>query len=288
MFKNKLPLFSYSSGQKKGIFALILVIVMLQFAYWWIDFTPKNQNDGAKNKWLSLQSTLEKWNVEKENAPKIIPFNPNFISDFKGYKLGLSVQEIDRLHDFRAANKYVNSAKDFQQVTGVSDSLLHVLSPFFKFPDWVSQKNNKTDYVKFTKPKPLLIKKDINLATAEDFIKIYGVGDVIANRILSHRNNLGGFVALEQLHDIWGLQPEVIKEMENNFFLTKMPSLPLIDVNNASQKELAQFFYFKYPLAKQIVIYRSMNGDIKNIEDLIKIKGFPVEKAKIIALYLKF
>jgi hypothetical protein len=31
-----------------------------------------------------------------------------------------------------------------------------------------------------------------------------------------------------------------------------------------------------------------MNGDIKNIEDLIKIKGFPVEKAKIIDLYLDF
>jgi DNA uptake protein ComE-like DNA-binding protein len=36
------------------------------------------------------------------------------------------------------------------------------------------------------------------------------------------------------------------------------------------------------------IIYRSMNGDIKNIEDLTKIKGFPVEKANIIALYLDF
>jgi hypothetical protein len=31
-----------------------------------------------------------------------------------------------------------------------------------------------------------------------------------------------------------------------------------------------------------------MNGNINNIEDLIKIKGFPVEKAKIIGLYLEF
>jgi DNA uptake protein ComE-like DNA-binding protein len=38
-------------------------------------------------------------------------------------------------------------------------------------------------------------------------------------------------------------------------------------------------------LAK-IVTYRSMNGDINNIEDLTKIKGFPVEKLNIIALYL--
>jgi hypothetical protein len=31
-----------------------------------------------------------------------------------------------------------------------------------------------------------------------------------------------------------------------------------------------------------------MNGEIKNAEDLIKIKGFPVEKTNIIVLYLEF
>ena len=50
-----------------------------------------------------------------------------------------------------------------------------------------------------------------------------------------------------------------------------------------------QFPYFsKYQLAKSIVTYRSMNGEIKNIEDLTKIKDFPVEKANIIVLYLEF
>jgi hypothetical protein len=42
-----------------------------------------------------------------------------------------------------------------------------------------------------------------------------------------------------------------------------------------------------YSLAKAIVTYRSMNGDLK-IEDLSNIKDFPVDKLKIIALYLEF
>lgn len=288
MFKNNQSIFSYTSRQRKGIFALVFVIVLLQFMHWFVEFTPVNQNNLTKNKWLSLQDTLVVLNREKESSSKFFPFNPNFISDFKGYKLGLSVQQIDKLHAFRAENKFVNSAAEFQRVTGISDSLLNVLSPLFKFPEWVNNKKNKKSFEKFAKAKSVLVKKDINLATAEDLIKIYGIGDVIAKRILAHRNNLGGFVSLEQLQDVWGLKPEVIKELENNFILTKMPSLTLIDINNASQKELMQFFYFKYSLAKQILIYRSMNGDIKNIDDLIDIKGFPVEKAKIIALYLKF
>ena len=60
-----------------------------------------------------------------------------------------------------------------------------------------------------------------------------------------------------------------------------------ININNASVKELTQFPFFRYQLAKEIVTYRTMNSDIK-VEDLSKIKGFPVEKIKIIALYLEF
>jgi hypothetical protein len=45
----------------------------------------------------------------------------------------MSVQEIDRLVKYRKGNKYVNSPKEFQAVTQVSDSLLNVITPYFKF-----------------------------------------------------------------------------------------------------------------------------------------------------------
>ena len=59
-------------------------------------------------------------------------------------------------------------------------------------------------------------------------------------------------------------------------------------IKNLSVKELAKFPYFNYIIAKEIVIYRSMNNGIHSIEDLTKIKGMPNEKIKIIALYLEF
>jgi DNA uptake protein ComE-like DNA-binding protein len=66
-----------------------------------------------------------------------------------------------------------------------------------------------------------------------------------------------------------------------------LPKIKKININNSSIKDLSQFPYFKYPISKNIVTYRSMNGDLK-IEDLANIKGFPVDKIKIIALYLEF
>jgi DNA uptake protein ComE-like DNA-binding protein len=61
-----------------------------------------------------------------------------------------------------------------------------------------------------------------------------------------------------------------------------------IKINDWSVKEISAHPFFSYAQAKEIVIYRSMNEKISNIEDLAKIKQFPVEKIKIIALYLEF
>jgi DNA uptake protein ComE-like DNA-binding protein len=282
--------FKFSRDQRTGIVVLFGIIIALQLIYFFADFSSSKKIYPEEQKWLSLQSEVDAEKLERQNyKPKIYPFNPNFISDFKGYKLGLSVQEIDRLLAFRKENKFVNSAKEFQNVTKVSDSLLNAIAPFFKFPNWVNHKSEfkyaqNSAFAK--KEKIVLI--DMNQATKEDLIKINGIGEALSIRILTQKEKLGGFVSMEQLKEVWGLSPEVILNLNTHFTIMKLPILYKIDINNASLKELSQFFYFKYDLAKQIVKYRSMYGDFKNIEDLIKINGFPVEKANFIALYLDF
>ena len=291
---NKLKsLFVFTSDQRKGIFALLFFIIALQFAYFFVDFSIPTNEDPEEQKWLSLQPQVDSMKMDIANKrPKMYLYNPNFITDYKGYKLGMSVDEIDRLLAFRKENKYVNSSQEFQNVTKVSDSLLNVMSPYFKFPDWV---NKKKEYKAFKKyPNQAFVKKekivliDINQATKEDLIKIYGIGEAISVRILKQKEVLGGFVSMEQMKDVWGLSPEVIENLNSHFKVSVLPNFKKIDINNASLKELSQFYYFKYPLAKEIVTYRSMKGNISNIEDLTKIKGFPVDKAKTIELYLAF
>ncbi len=291
MLKRFLFYLKFTRGQRNGLLVLFGVIIVLQLLYWFVGANSINSVPLAAKDWLLLQVKIDELKNNKQTRSTLYPFNPNFITDYKGYKLGMSVEEIDRLHAFRKTNRFVNSTAEFQKVTGVSDALLNKISPFFKFPDWVENKQNGgfKKYSKFGyKEKTKAIKIDINLATKEDLIKVYGVGEVIANRIIAQRNSLKGFVVMEQLNEVWGLSPEVIENINSQFCVSKAPELELIDINNASLKELSQFIYFKYALAKQILIYRSMNGDFKNIEDLSKIKGFPVDKAKIIALYLKF
>ncbi|KIA87558.1 helix-hairpin-helix domain-containing protein [Flavobacterium sp. AED] len=292
-FRTMVVYFKFSREQRNGLFLLFAIIIVLQLVYFFVDFSAVVKNYPEKQKWLSLQSQIDSMKTDNSKAfPKIYPFNPNFITDYKGYKLGMSVQEIDRLLAFRKENKYVNSAAEFQNVTKVSDSLLNAIAPFFKFPDWVKNKKefkaykNDPDQAFAKKEKNVLI--DINQATKEDLVKIYGIGEAISLRILKQKESLGGFVSMEQMKDVWGLSPEVIENLNTHFKISVLPNFKKIDINNASLKELSQFYYFKYTLAKEIVTYRSMTGNIKNIEDLTKIKGFPVDKANIIGLYLDF
>jgi len=259
--------------------------------YFFVDFSPiETENNKEKQQWLSLQTEIDKAKQETEiDSPKMYPFNPNFITDFKGYKLGMSTQEIDRLLAYRKTNKYVNSAQEFQAITKVSDSLLSIISPYFKFPDWVKNKKEfKTNSKQNFEKKETTVILDINQATQEDLKKIYGVGDGLSERILKDKEKLGGFVSMEQMNDVWGLSPEVIVQLNEHFKIKTSPIIKKININTASIKELMQFPYFKYALAKSIVTYRSMNNGITNAEDLTKIKGFPSEKINIIVLYLEF
>ena len=281
---------NYSRSQRIGIILFFLIVILTQGIYYFYDFKTVRNVSADKVKWLANQTIIDSLKLEKNNfKTTIYPFNPNFISDFKGYKLGMNVDEIDRLLAFRKQNKFVNSPAEFQDVTKISDSLLKVISPYFKFPDWVTnKKNNFKPFEKreFSKPEKNVV-LDINEASKEDLMKIYGIGDKISDRILVEKLKYGAFVSMEQMDAIWGLSPEVIEKLKTAFIVRSSANVKKININNASVKELAQFPFFRYQLAKDIVIYRTMNGDIK-MEDLTKIKGFPVEKIKIIALYLEF
>ncbi len=285
----------FTKEQRNGILLLFTLILLFQVAYYFFDFSQTPTSNSEKAEWLALQSEVDSL---KQNQPKsaytIYPFNPNFITDFKGYKLGMTVEQIDRLLAFRKQGKFANSAKEFQQVTGVSDSLLNEISPYFKFPDWVTEKKakGKSNWVDYSKTNTAGVKQkvvvlDINLASKEDLMKVYGIGDAISDRILKQKELLGGFVSMEQMEDVWGLSPEVIEKLNQQFAIQTNPNPKRIKINEASIKELGQFPYFRYPISKSIVTYRSINGDLK-IEDLTKIKGLPIDKIKIIALYLEF
>ncbi len=291
MLDNLKSHFRFNKQERSGIFFLLFILVSIQVGY----YVYSSQH--TKGSGLLLQDEVLQQQIDslkrvsvKSDSLKIYPFNPNFITDFKGYTLGMSLDEIDRLHRHRAANKYVNTKEEFQEVTKVSDSLLDVIAPFFKFPEWTQK--NKSE--KLEKTTPLnshisgkgIVLLDLNKATAADLQKINGIGEKLSARILKFRDRLGGFLIDDQLRDVYGLDEEVVQRALLRFTVKSKPEIVLINVNEASVDELSKLIYLQKDLAQRIVNYRNLNGGIKSLNDLLNIEGFPSDRIDRIGLYL--
>lgn len=275
----------FTSSQRKGIFVLLFLIFIIQIAFFYYRNNSSDFNDFQID-----ASTIALYQKEIDSLKqlkskrKIYPFNPNFITDDKGYFLEMKVEEIDKLLAFRKLDKYVNSAKEFQQVTGVSDEWLVKYSPYFKFPEWTQQKSNN----QYTAQSFSIPVKDINKASLDDLILIKGIGPAYAERIINERSKYGGFVHIDQVKFIYNLPPEVVTSLKKYFKIGSKPTINKININTASREELSKIPYISYQLSREILIYRSKSDELLKIEDLKKIKGFPLDKLNIIALYLDY
>ncbi|MEP3208601.1 MAG: helix-hairpin-helix domain-containing protein [Maribacter sp.] len=287
--KNFKSHFKFNKQERSGIFFLLLIIVVLQvgsFVFRSLQTEPSVNSFSADEKMQAKIKVLKEEALAKESL-KIFPFNPNFITDFKGYSLGMSVAEIDRLQSFRSKDRYVNSPKEFQRVTLVSDSLLKAIAPYFKFPEWTKSKPYSASVIQESKSaKSIFEVKDLNSATAEELRSINGIGEKLSARIIKFRDRLGGFLVDEQLADVYGLDSEVVQRTLKRFKVLKTPQIEKINVNTASVEMLTKLIYLQRDVAVSIVSYRNSKGSIESFEELAKIENFPAEKIHRIALYL--
>ena len=282
--------FTFSKRQRNGIFLLILLIVILQALYFYIDFSSEDIQIN-KTEFAKFQNEIDSLRLVEIEArkPRIFPFNPNYITDYKGAALGMTNEEIDRLLAFRKQNKWINSVQQFQEVTKVSDSLLNHISPYFKFPEWVSNSAHKPNYNQASNnnAKTFEQKQDLNKATAQDLQKINGVGEVLSDRIIKFRNKFpGGFINNIQLQDVYGLTPEVIERIGKDFIVKTPRPIKKIALNKATIDELVTIQHIDYNLARHIIEQRQLREGFKSLDELKKVKDFPVNKIDIIELYL--
>ncbi|WP_373056870.1 ComEA family DNA-binding protein [Zunongwangia sp. H14] len=279
--------FVFNRNQQNGVLLLVVLIIILQVVLVMPHFSSRAEPQVVTNAQIDLfQKKIDSLKRAKTEKPvELSLFNPNYLTDFKGYTLGMSPEEIDRLLSFRSAGKWINSAQDFQAVTGVSDSLLNRIAPLFKFPEWVRQ--SQQDPVKPGSPvSSRIMKKDLNVATAGELMEVNGIGEVLAQRIVNYRNKLGGFADEIQLKDIYGLSYETRGNILKTFSVLTKPEIIKKSLKSIGVLELSEVPYFNYELAREIINYRQLHGGINSFEELSKINSFPTDKIDRIELYL--
>ena len=285
--------FWYTKNQRNGILLLLIIIIFLQLILHFKNFDSQQLVDLSLPKITFYNKQLDslKKKSSKKKKFKIYPFNPNYISDYKGYQLGMNVDEIDRLLAHREQRLYVNSAKEFQTITKISDSLLQKISPFFKFPEWVQKKNNnKNNQQRYIPNSRINVSEittvDINKATLKDFTAIEGVDEYLSERIIKYRSKLQGFSFKEQLFEVWGLDELMANKILSTFSIKNKPIIKKVNINTASFKEVLSNPYIDYELCIQIFDYKDEVAELQSISEIKNIEGFPIKKYNRIVLYL--
>ena len=244
--------FILSKPQRGAVLILLVLLIAVQLYRLLVNAPELSPVDLSQAQ--SYQTQLDSLRT-KENAqtPIVYQYNPNYLTDYRAYTLGLPTEAFDKLLRYRQTNSYVNTPKQFQEVTKLSDSLMEKLLPQLKF--------SKPLYKSKTKNR-IVLKKDINKASASDFQEVSGIGAVLSERIVKYRSYLSGFSVLEQCYEVYGLDSLVVQRLWERFEIQSLPEIERLDLTTVSLQELEQIPYLNRAVARKIIAHRTKNKGI--------------------------
>ena len=116
---------------------------------------------------------------------------------------------------------------------------------------------------------------ELNSADSIDLIQLYNIGPTIAHRIIRYRALLGGFVNIEQLREVYGIDSTRFADIA-----------PHLYVDSLSITHIKRHPYLDYYQAKAIVTLRQRSGSYRTTADLLNIPIIEKETFTKIQPYL--
>ena len=295
---------SFSKGERVAIITILAVIFILILACLFRP-TRKSLSDESLHNLNSLlalrQAAIELQQQQQAEKPQEVselhpfPFNPNTITEDEWQQIGLTDRQIRNIMNYKAKGGKFYSKSDLAKLYTISEEEYAQLEPFIVLPEVTRSATGKSTPKKQEEqeeeePKPA--KKaipivDLNTVDSITLVELPQIGGYMASRILEFREKLGGFVDMEQLHDVKG--------MDEARFATIQPYIKIgdtemrkIDVNRADFKTLVHHPYLSYEQVKRIFNQREKRGMIKNwaqLEALLKEEG---EVNPLLEYYVKY
>ena len=269
--------FGFSRAQTNGFVALLIILSAVIFSEplyrTWVSNRPVDfSNEGRK-----LDSLAARWEIKPQKGTEVnIPsekdidvtlftFNPNTVTKEELKALGFSERLMKGLLNYRAKGGEFRVKTDVQKLYGMDSTFFKSLLPFIQLPERIVYEKATPEL----KKKPSLF--NLNLADSTQFQQIYGIGPVLAKRIVKYRDRLGGFVTNDQLREVYGLDSVVIGQILKVSFIPENNSIKKLNINTADEKMLSSHPYFLKNIARAIVTYRFQHGNYQSVDDLRRI-----------------
>jgi len=270
------PPYVWSKSQRRGVLLLGILSVVMQLV---IVLWPRNHSvfwdQKAMQAWEEkLQKNLK---IKQDSTGTQFQYNPNFLTDYRSYQLGIPTLAYDRLMAFRKSGRYIKNHLHFQKVTGVSDTTLTRLEKHLRYPNFSELKN---------RPQPAKnawIKKGLNTASPNELTAINGIGTVRANRIIKYKKYLGGYTSLDQLDEVYGLPDEVLLALKQKFDILQKPKINRRSFQTISLDSLVKLPYINRDQARMLLKLRTQhpNLPLDSLWQYSGLKGIAVQRIKL-------
>ncbi len=205
--------------------------------------------------------------IRRANTPRRYEnfrFDPNTASVDDLMRLGFSQKQAQSIDNYRKKGGRFRRKSDFARSYVVDDSVYKRLEPFIFIPGI-----------------------DLNKADSAAFETLPGIGKYFASRMVSYREELGGYSFPEQLMDIWHFDREKYDGLKDLVFVGNSEPYPLWTL---PEQELARHPYIDAKAAHGIVVFRDNNqssdwtvGNLVKAGILDEGKGSKLSRCRIAA-----
>mgnify|MGYP003877078421 FL=1 len=304
----------FTHSEQGGVIVLSCLLILLFFIKTWLVPVVNTEPLPSQKEVDQALSLFEPKNIQPPDLIKEIidresvkyigfSFNPNTISFDSLSLMGVDSVLSKRYLKFRLAVGGFKDISDIGRLYGIDSNLLSHINRWAVWPlpdpntpsPQRSESYNplKESYSGGNEYRDNLTQRttvqvlELNMATLDDFKKIRGIGDVLAGRIIKFRESLGGFVSLNQLFAVYGLD-SVNVDLENWEIRVDTSQVLKIDINRASVEGLASHPYIDWKQARMLVNFRKQHGLFKNRDNVYATLAFTEDQLTQLIVYLSF
>lgn len=281
-------LFGFSRNEANGLLILLPLMFLILFSnsiYKQFFFDPPVPDESINRE---LDSLVAHWDynpkkTDEATGYELFQFDPNTADEDDLNTLGFGPLT-KRILNYRRAGGKFKKPNDLLKLYGMDSSFFLAIAPYIKIQ--AAEKRISPKLPEKRAAKELII-YDLNEADTAAFQTIRGIGSVLAKRIVRYRAALGGFVSTAQLKEVYGLDTAVIALTLQRFHFNEDFKPSQIDINKATEKELASHPYIHSKLAKTIITYRFQHGSFGEIADLLNLELMDQQIFDRVKPYLK-
>lgn len=265
--------FSFSRKERRGIWFLFILLLLLM-VYRIIEYKFYSKENYLSYQ-IIIQDELQKvdkakqktaWLSYRKNTTKKRKLYFNYLQEQDLIDIGISKRDAKILINKRANGLKIFSIDDLDQLK-IEDTL--VLKTLKERLTFLPRKKYFQTEIKVNQALSSNVKININEADSNALEQLRGIGMGTAKRIVKYRDRLGGFISLEQIKEIWGMDSAGYEHLLKQVYTDA--AIHKLNINNADVSTLAKHPYIGYSLAKLIVNYRLQHGKYNEPRDLFNI-----------------